>query len=249
MLAAILATYIAAAPLDAPHAAVLEVLSQEESGSACDPAQKRKAAAGALIRTLGRVGGDVVILAGVFDPCICGAQNCPSYAIRLTPGKPRVLLSVFAIGIHDADHARPLPGLVVDMHDSALIADQTTYAFRGGTYVPIANARVRATDHARKPQAIPVRFAAGASSAQLHGTASLGWYDVYSFDAAKGQRVTVDGVSSPATMRFQLSGPNGTGVTLTRGTAYTLPTSGSYLLQVDTDSENDQPYAMRLSIR
>jgi len=248
MLVAFLAAYIAAVPLDAPHAAVLAVISRGEDAAGCDAAQKRKAAAGASIRTLGRVGGDAVILADVQDPCICGAQNCPSYAIRLAPGNARVLLSVFAIAVHDADRAQPLPGLIFDTHDSALVAEETTYAFRGGTYVVVASARVRATDRAHKPNAIPVRFAAGASSARLHGTASLGWYDAYSFDAAKGQRVTVDGVSSPAQVTLTLFGPNGSSAPLTPGAAFTLSASGSYQLHVDSSSETDVPYRARLSI-
>jgi hypothetical protein len=248
MLVPFLAAYLAAAPLDAPHAAVLAVISRGEDAAGCDAGQKRKAAAGASIQTLGRVGGDAVILADVQDPCICGAQNCPSYAIRLASGGPRVLLSVFAIAVRNADRAQPLPGLIVDMHDSALVADETTYAFRGGTYVVVASSRVRATDHGHKPNAIPVRFAAGASSAPLHGTASLGWYDAYSFDAAKGQRVTVDAVSSPDKVTLTLFGPGGGITTLTPGARFTLPASGSYQLHVDSNSETDVPYRARLSI-
>jgi hypothetical protein len=197
-----------------------------------------------------KVAGDDVILAGVQDPCICGAQNCPSYAIRLSSGAPRVLLSVFAIAVRDADRSQPLPGLIVDMHDSAMVASETTYAFRGGTYVAVASARVRATDRARKPNAIPVRFAAGASSARLHGTSSLGWYDAYSFDAAKGQRLTVDGVSSRVKLTLTLFGPQyESSAPLTPGAAFTLPKSGSYVLHVEAESESDVPYTARLSIR
>ena len=249
MLPVILTAYLAAAPLDTPHAAVLSVLSTGEDAGACTDEQKRKAAAGATIRTLGRVGGEAVILADVQDPCICGAQNCPSYAIRLAPGTPRVLLTVFAIAVRNADHAQPLPALVVDSHNSAMVVDQTVYAYRGGTYVAGPSARVRQTDRARKPNAIPVRFAPGASSAQLRGTASLGWYDAYTFDAEKGQRLTVDAVRSRDNLTLTLFGPGGGIATLTPGTVFTLRASGSYQLHVENGSETDAPYALRLTIR
>jgi hypothetical protein len=244
------AALVAAAPLDAPHAAVLAVLSQGEDAAGCDAAQKRKAAAGATIRTLGRLEGEEVVLAMVADPCICGAQNCPYYAIRLTPGKPRVLMSTFGIDNRNADHARPLPGLIIAMHDSAAVVDETTFAFRNGTYVGIDNVRVRSSDRARKPQGIPVHFAPGSSSALLRGRASVGWYDVYVFDAAKGQRVVIDVVRSPAKLYLALSGPRDAALpAVLSGVPITLPAAGTYRLQIDSASESDADYLARLSIR
>ena len=249
MLLALFAAYLAVVPLDAHHAAVLDVISRGEDAAGCDAAQKRKAAAGADIRTLGRVGGDDVILAVVEDPCICGASNCPYYAIRLAPGNPRVLLSTYAITVRDADRARPLPGLIVDAHSSAMVVDETTYAFRGGAYAVVASGRVRGTDRARKPNGVPIRFAPGSSSAQLHGAVSLGWYDVYTFDAARGQRLTIDAVRSQSRVTLVLYGPQGGSAALTAGTPYTLPKSGSYQFQIENVSESDLPYTLRFSIR
>jgi hypothetical protein len=244
------AALVAAAPLDAPHAAVLTVLSQSGDAAACDAAQQRKAAAGASIRTLGRVEGDAVVLALVADPCICGAQNCPYLAIRLTPGKPRVLMSTFGIGEREIDRAKPLPALVVAMHDSAMVADETTFAYRNGSYVATDSVRVRQTDHARKPNGIPVRFAAGASSSQLRGSASLGWYDVYVFDAAKGQLVVVDDVHSRAKITLAMYGPRDAVISGVRaGAPITLPATGTYRLQIEASSEDDAAYTARLSIR
>jgi hypothetical protein len=249
MLIALFAAYIAAAPLDAPHAAVLQVISHGEDAGACSTAQKQKMAAEATLRTLGRLGGDDVVLALVADPCICGAANCPYYAIRLVPGNPRVLLSTYAITVHDADHASPLPGLVVDAHSSAMVTDEMTYAFRGGAYVVVSSMRVRGPDHARKPNGIPVHFALGASSAQLHGTVSLGWYDAYTFDAAKGQRLTVGAVRSRSPVTMVLYGPQGGSTSLASGVPFTLPKSGSYQFQIENSSESDLPYTLRFSIR
>ncbi len=250
MIAFLAAASLAAAPLDAPHAAVLSVLSTSDDAVGCDAGQRRSLAANASIRTLGRAGGDDVVLAAVYGSCICGAQNCPYYAIRLTPGKPRVLLSAFGIDARTAGAATPLPGLVIAAHDSAMIAYETTYAYRNGEYVATAGARVRQSDRARKTD-VPVRFAAGASSAQLHGTVSTGWYDIYTFDAVKGQRLAIDGVRSKANLTVVLLGPgNAQPVTLRPGVPTPLPQSGTYRLQIDNDSlDGDLPYALTLTIR
>jgi hypothetical protein len=136
------------------------------------------------------------------------------------------------------------------MHDSAMVADETTYVYRNGTYDAADTVRVRATDHARKPNGIPVRFGAGESSAHLRGSVSLGWYDVYVFDASKGQHVTVDGIRSRAGITLAVYGPHDTVVEGVRaGVPFTLPASGTYRLQIDSSSEADEPYAARLTIR
>jgi hypothetical protein len=250
MLAMLVAAMIAAAPLDAPHAALLHVLSSDPDAGSCEAAKQRTIAAAALIRKLGRVGGEDVVLAAVEDPCICGAQNCPYFAIRLTPGKPRVLLTAYAIAVRDADHATPLPGLIVGAHDSAMVVDETTYAYRNGSYAEVSSARVRATDRARKPDRIPVRFAAGASSAPLHGSVSIGWYDDYELAASKGQTIVVSGVRSRAKVRLTLFGPAASQYAeLRAGVPYALPGGGTYRLHVENDSEDDVPYALTLAIR
>jgi hypothetical protein len=239
----------ASAPLDRAHSAVRSIIENGDDAAGCRPDQKRELLANASIRKLGRIGGDDVVLAVVYGACICGAQNCPYYALRLTPGKPDVLMTAFGIDARTVRGAGPLPGLVIGAHDSAMVIEETTYAYRDGKYVGVASARVRASDRARKTD-IPVRFAAGASSAELRGTISNGWYDIYTFDAAKGQRLTIDGVRSKARVTVTLYGPkNAEPVTVRAGLFTTLSRSGSYRLQIDNDSEDDVPYALSLVIR
>jgi hypothetical protein len=246
---ALFAAYAATAPLDAAHAAVLTVLAHAET-TGCDQPQLRDAAASARIRRLGRIAGDEVILAAVEQPCMCGAHNCPYYAIRLTPGKPRELLTAFGFEAKLTRDASPLPAIVVRGHDSALVVDETVYAYRNGTYAQSAAYRVRGDDGSRKPDTVPVRFAAGASSAPLRGSAALGWFDAYTFDAAKGQRLTIGGVRSAAKLTATLFGPNGVqAVQLRPGVTQTLPATGTYHLHVENDSETAVPYALTLSIR
>jgi hypothetical protein len=239
----------ASAPLDAAHAAVRSIIENGDDAAGCRPDQKRELLANASIRKLGRVDGDEVVLAVIYGACICGAQNCPYYALRLTSGKPRVLMSAFGIDARTVGRAAPLPGLVIAAHDSAMVVDETTYAYRDGKYAGVASARVRQNDRARKTD-IPVRFAAGASSAELRGTASNGWYDIYTFDAAIGQRLTIDGVRSKARVTVTLYGPNNAEpVTVRPGVFTTLRRTGAYRLQVDNDSDDDRPYTLSLVIR
>jgi len=235
---------LAAAPLDPRHAAVLDTISSEDG---CTPAELRTAAAGATIRTLGRAGGRDVVLVQVFASCICGAQNCPYYALALGPGKPRVLLTAFGIGA-SVQPDTPLPRLVVRAHDSALVSVVETYAYRGGRYTEIQSARLREDTGARK-SAVAVRFPPGASSAQLRGSASLGWYDAYTFDASKGQRLAIDGVRSRANVTLSLYGPDHQSSTVRAGVPLTLPATGTYYLHVETGAEQDVPYVLTLAIR
>jgi hypothetical protein len=138
----LIAALLAAAPLDAGHAAVLATVSQDPMAGACEPGELRKAAAATPIRTIGRLGGDSVVLFSVHARCICGEHNCPQYVIRYGTGAPRVLL----VGLGwraDPRPAKPLPQIVVQSHDSAAVSDVTTYAYLSGTYVQIRTERVR----------------------------------------------------------------------------------------------------------
>jgi len=248
MLPLLVAAALAAAPLDAAHAALMTVMSQGEAGG-CDPAQFREAAAGADITTLGRVDGSDVVLASVHQPCICGNVNCPYYVLRLDAGKPRLLYATYGIVVKTIA-AAPLPRLVVQAHDSALVIDETTAVYRNGKYADQTSARVRADNGARKANDVPVRFVAGASSATLHGSASTGWYDSFAFDAQQGQLLTIGEVRSRGTVTITVFGP-GTGATLAVAfdKPVVLPQSGRYHLEVEVASDADVPYALTLAIR
>jgi ligand-binding SRPBCC domain-containing protein len=239
----------AAAPPAAARAALATILANDNDfHAACTPAQQRAVVATAQLSTLGRLDGDDVVLAAVFNPCICGAQNCPFYVIRVTPGHPRELLAAMGVGL-EKQSASPLPRIVVRMHDSAAVAAETIYAYRNGQYASVEDTRFRWSDKAHKPSSIPVRFAANASSAPLRGRVSLGWYDTYQFAANGGQRVLIDGVRSRAHVTLTLYGPGDRVATLTAGKPYALPATGTYRLQVDNDAEEDTPYALTLAIR
>ena len=169
------------------------------------------------------------------------------YALRLTPGKPRVLMSTFGWGLQTYADA-VLPRIVVRAHDSALINDEEAYAYRGDRYVLVSAARVRSDTSARKSDVV-VRFAPGTSSARLRGSASIGWYDVYTFAAVKGQRLLIDGVRAGTTVRLSLIDARGIGLGVRAGVPLVLPATTTYFLHVDVDAEQDVAYALTLAIR
>jgi hypothetical protein len=248
LIALLMSTLVAAAaPLDAHHAA-LQALIAHNDGSGCDEAHLRAAVAQASFQRLGTIDGDEVVLAAVDDPCICGAQNCPYYVVRF--GHPATILyATYGLTV-STKPARPLPNLVIAAHDSALVMDVTTAAYRGGHYVDASSARVRGDTGAMKVDDLPIRFAPGASSAVLRGKASSGWYDQYAFTAVKGQQLTISGVHAPGQVRIAvLSFGGGQIGDITIGEPYTLPKTGRYFMQVEPDAENDVPYTLTFAIR
>ena len=244
LLAAVLA--VAAAPLDTRHAALLDAISSDRGGMSCSPAELRTAAADATIESVGRVDGDDVVVAHLNGGCLCGAHNCPVYTLRLTANKPRILMTTFGYGVSMRADS-PLPRIVVRSHDSALISNEETYAYRGGRYVDVENARVRSDTGARKAD-IAVRFAPGASSAQLHGNASRDWDDKYTFGAEKGQVLNVSGVSARGGVAIDLFGPPAGVTGISENVPITLPATGTYVLRVRPAAEQAVPYALTLAI-
>ncbi len=236
----------AATPLDTRHAALLDALSSDHGGMSCSPAELRAEAAEATMQSVGRVEGEIVVVAHLNGGCLCGAHNCPVYTLRLTAAKPRILMTMFGYGVSMHPDS-PLPRIVVRAHDSALISNEETYAYRGGRYVDVENARVRGDTGARKAD-VAVRFAPGASSAQFHGSASRDWYDAYTFDAEKGQQLLIDGVRSPADVRAVLVLGDRGFAGFRAGEAFTLPATGTYQLHVVIDKDQVTPYSLTLAI-
>jgi len=246
----LLGTLILAAALDGPHSALRSAIDADSDYGACSAAERQTAAAQADIRILGQINGRSVVLAGVHASCVCGNVNCPWHVLRLDPGKPRVLFSTYAFQMDAIGTEKPLPKLRAQAHDSALVTDEATVAYRDGRYVTIETARVRGDTGARKPNDVPVHFAYGASSARLKGSVSLGWYDEYALAAAKGQRLTIDGVTSQKKLSLTLFRPNSAQVVdVAPGTPVTLGSSGTFRLHVENGGDTDAPYALTLTIR
>jgi len=230
-------------------AALAAAVSTSRIGDGCTAAEVRGAIAQANVRQLGTAGGDPVVLVSLTAACMCGNVNCPWLVVR-AGRSAAVLLTTYAFDVGVERSNEPLPRLREHAHDSALVTDEELDAYRGGRYVPVAVYRVRGDTGARKPDAVPVRFAAGASAARLHGSIAAGWYDAYTFDAARGQRLTVNDVTSRATVSLTLfDGVSGHAVDVHPGVPVTLQRSGTFRLSVDGPDERETPYALTLSIR
>ena len=248
--ALLLAATVASGSLDATRVALGKALG-DDLIAGCTPAERRSVLHDADIAPLGTLAGRRVVLANPHGACICGNVNCPYVVLRLDPGgHAAVLLSTFAYAVAPVGKAQPLPNLRELAHDSALVSDETTDAFRDGKYVAVGSARVRGDNGDRKANALPVRFAPGTSSAVLRGSVSLGWYDEYAVSALAGQRVTIGDVRAPAKLTFSLSNrATAKSIALEPGVPAALPASGTYLLHVDAGSDETQAYRATITIR
>jgi len=230
-------------------AAIASAVAAGRVGDGCTAAEVRSAIARADVRQLGTVGGDPVVLVSLTASCMCGNVNCPWLVVR-AGRSATVLLTTYAFDVGVERSNEPLPRLRGHAHDSALVTDEELDAYRGGRYVAVAVYRVRGDTGARKPDAVPVRFAAGTSAARLHGSVTTGWYDSYTFGAERGQRLIVSNVTSRGTVSLTLFGPaDGNAVEVHAGVPVTLERSGTFRLSVDGADERATPYALTLSIR
>ena len=229
-------------------AAIAAGVASERLGDACTPPEVQRAISAADVRRLGRIGTDDVVLVALESSCMCGNVNCPWLVVRVGAKTP-VLLSTYAFAVDVVPGGEALPRLREHAHDSALVTDETLDAFRSGAYVPIRIERVRGDTGERKLDAVPVRFAAGASSAPLRGRVGIGWYDVYTFDAGAGQRLTLTGRDAASLALTLVAPADGGTIELHGGAAVALPRAGTYRLQIEGRDERETPYALTLAIR
>ena len=226
--------------LDAVHAGLLAAMLRE--GTGCSSSELRDVVRTADVERIGRLGGRQVVLASVHGPCACGNVNCPYYVMR----GGDVLLSTDGYSVQRRAGA-PLPLLVVLAHDSALVSDETTFAYRNGRYLEARSVMVRGTDGARKPVTTAIRFAPGTSSAGVRGAVSLGWDDEYTFVANAGQQVTLTArPSAPLTM--SLAAESGGSTAVRSGMPLRLRAGGRYTVLVETGAEREVSYSLQLTI-
>ena len=250
MPALLAAVLLSAVPLAADRAALLDVLRGERDTAGCSSAELQAAAGNAAIDSLGQTRGKRVVLASPHAACMCGNVNCPWFVLQLGGSHPDVMLLTYAYDVRAFGTAAPLPNLREHAHDSALISYETVDAFRNGRYAPISVARVRGDTGERKFDNVPVRFAAGASSAILRGSVSFDWYDSYALAALRGQRLTITDVHPSSGLTLSLLGAaHANQIDVRPGSGVTLPASATYTLQVDTSSERPTHYALTVRIR
>lgn len=141
-------------------------------------------------------------------------------------------------------------------HDTIDTVAEPVYVWDGKAYVfaPEQSYVYDVSVEQRRAYQIPVRFALGASSAELYGTFSENFGNTYVFIAKVGQRATIEllehGHLPGVALRFgnhsvaQFDGKRWSGV---------LPFSGTYAIDVFgfdlSDHDALLPYTIRLTIR
>ena len=193
-------------------------------------------------------GGAHMTVATGANSCLCAVQNCPTFVLLAErDGAYRTVLSTYALG----SSVLPDGSAVLTAHDSALVADRTTYRWNGTTYTVVKAERVDQQSGAVKPMSVPIAFAPGTFSASVAGKAAVGFGDTYTLRARAGQ-----------TLALRVSSPRGTavgGVIVLHGNTLVadvklhwsgkLPATGEYAILVEGATDSLTPYHLTMTIR
>jgi hypothetical protein len=157
--------------------------------------------------------------------------------------------------------AKPDGTLYLAGHETVNTIVQATYVWNGVTYVFAPDRSsvycVGPERDNERPYELPIRFAPGASSSILRGTAYENCGQNYSFVARAGQRVTIERLTpQPRNLRIPIFLDFGAhAIANMSGQAWsgTLTRSGKYVLSVFGSGQRGeidvQPFAIRLTIR
>jgi hypothetical protein len=156
--------------------------------------------------------------------------------------------------------AKPDGAVYLAAHETMNTILQSTFLWNGTKYAFSAERSsvycVGPQRDNERPYELPLRFAPGASSTVLRGTAFENCGQNYSFVARAGQKVTIERLTpQPRDLRIPMSLDFGKdSVAYVNGDAWsgTLTRSGTYRLSVfGTDQRGDadlQPFAIRVTI-
>jgi hypothetical protein len=193
-----------------------------------------------------RTGQRLVILRA-HTACLCGTQNCPVSAYVRAGEHVQLALSVPAI---DARFDKNGTAVILS-HNSALTSFRETYVLHSTRYVRAKSEFVNTETGEAKPSEIRVRFAAGASSSELHGRVVLGFPDTYVVAAAKGQVLHVELNARNNDAQFSVTRDESSQglASATRAWSGPLPVTGDYRIVVDGTTETAARYALKISIK
>lgn len=192
-------------------------------------------------------GGAHMTVATGANSCLCAVQNCPTFVLLAERGGAyRIVLSSYALG----SSVLPDGSAVLTAHDTALVADRTTYHWTGTTYAVVKAERVDQQSGVVKPMTVPIAFAPGTFSATVAGKAALGFGDTYTLRARAGQ-----------TLALRVSSQRGTavgGVIVLHGNTLVadaklrwtgkLPANGEYAISVEGATDSLVPYRLTVTI-
>jgi len=187
--------------------------------------------------------------------CECGQVNCAQWVYRARDTSLELLLRAegYVLYVRPASH-NGFRDLGTTSRGNAVIVDHVAYAFDGKHYAR-ANSTIENLDtHEIKPTAQPIRFVKGASSATVSGSASLAFPDSWTFEAKRGQMLTLDlQRTSGAPLTFTLVGPSKEGGRVVADTqvkwSNRLPADGQYTILVDAKADGRAKYALTVGIR
>ena len=189
------------------------------------------------------------------NECECGQVNCSQWVYRAHDATYELLLeaSGYTLSESAASHGG-YRDIKTTSRDNAAIVDHVLYAYNGKRYVQSSSTIENLDTHETKPTQQPIRFARGASSATVNGTAALAFPDSWVFEAKRGQLLSLDlQRTSGGSATFTLVGPGSTGghvvADLQTHWSDRLPADGKYTILVDAKGDGRAKYSLTIGIR
>lgn len=186
--------------------------------------------------------------------CMCGQVNCSEWVYRRGPQKWELILETqgYLFKPRAAAH-HGYRDVETRSRDNAVRVDTLVYVFDGHVYRP-AGARKSDAQAGAIGRTHSVRFAAGTSSIQLQGSASLDDTERWRLGARKAQTLRLVLVDHEnAGIGFTLLGPPGfiaqTRTASGSGWEITLPVSGTYTVLVDSQRKGSATYTLSIYVR
>jgi hypothetical protein len=246
-----------------PDAALVAALMRDKEFRYCAKAAEQGATSAYVagdfdFRPLTLHSGERLVLAVGKNDCGWQGQSARVLIYERTQSGYRLVLNDFSLPEHVV--AKPDGTLHLAAHETTNTILQSTFAWNGTNYVFSPD---RSTIYCvgperdnERPYELPIRFAPGAASTVLRGTAFENCGQNYSFVAHAGQHVTIERLTpQPSNLRIPISLDFGKdGIAYLNGDVWSgvLMRSGTYRLSVfGTDHRGDadlQPFAIRLTI-
>ena len=187
--------------------------------------------------------------------CECGQVNCSQWVYRARDKSLDLLLEAegYELNVRSALHNK-FRDLATTSRSNAAIVNHVSYVFDGKRYVQASSSIENLDTHETKPTQQRIRFAKGASSATVRGSAALAFPDSWVFDATRGQTLTLSltrtgGVGTTFTLVGP--GPDGARVLVDAKEKWNdrLPLDGRYTILVNSQGDGRGKYALVIRIR
>ena len=189
------------------------------------------------------------------NDCECGQVNCTHWVYRAHDQTFELLLEAngYVLTAASTSH-QGYRDLKTTSRNNAVSVDHVLYAFNGTRYQRRRSTIENLDTHEIKPTQQRLRFARGASSATVSGAAALAFPDSWTFEARRGQLVTLSlQHTSGANASFTVVGPDTDGARVLTDLqirwSNRLPADGQYTILVDAKGDGRAKYALTVEIR